>query len=148
MYSVTQSCNRQVTDGKLLVPNYVSPSTEEFRYAIKEMDWRSGRGGMDAGYSYHEVCHRSRGDPGRGNNGIYKFGFYQRDNACCTGIINCRSQGGHGGNVVGFGGACGVNQDGDCPRTYGSHDGLYTRCITAWGFGSGYYNLGTLAEGL
>jgi hypothetical protein len=137
MYSVTQSCNRQVTDGKLLVPNYISPSTEQFRYAIQEMDWRSGRGGRDSGYSYHEVCHRSRGDPG--HNGIYKFGFYQRDSTCCPGIIGCRNQGGHGGNVVGFGGACGNNQDGDCPRSYGSHDGLYTRCTVAWGFGSGYH---------
>jgi len=105
------------------------------------MDWRSGQGRSQNGYNYHDTCFRAH--QSNGYHGIYKWGFLNRDSTCCgSTIIGCRQPGGHGGNVIGHGGACGSNGNGECSRNYGSGDGMYTRCITAWGFGGGYADVG------
>jgi hypothetical protein len=140
MYTITQACNRK-TDGKLIVPGYGNPSQNQFKLSLRGMDWRSGQGRTESGNNFHDTCYRAH--QSNGYHGIYKWGFLNKDSTCCgSTIIGCRSPGGHGGNVIGHGGDCGS----DCPRNYGSGDGMYTRCITAWGFGGGYASLGSTVD--
>lgn len=140
MYAIVNSCTRK-TDGKLIVPGYGNPSQTQFRMSLRSMDWRGGQSSSDGPYHYHDTCFRAH--QSNGYHGIYKWGFFGRDSTCCGNtIVGCRSPGGHGGNVIGHGGDCG----GDCPRNYGSDGSMYTRCITAWGFGAGYGGVGSTRD--
>jgi len=130
LYHVLTRCTR-LTDGRLIVPGYGRANAVQTRDSMKGLDWRSGRGQTQNGHDFHELCYR--------NLDAMKWGTLNRDSTCCGGhIIGCRSPHGHGGNAIGVGMDCGSN----CPHSYGGHDGLYTRCITAFGFGSGYASMG------
>lgn len=136
MAGVVQSCT-WVDNGRLLVPGYGFPDDTQRRTAIRNMDWRSCKGCTTSGHNFHDLCYR--------DSSVYKWGFFNRDSSSGGGqntIVQCRSPWGHSGNVVGFGSGCGTNQL-DCNRNYGPEDGRYTRCVSAWGFGSGYGGTGT-----